>query len=70
MSKRNLKTVQEHLMSFPEPFKSQALRNTKHGYILKQKYESPKRALIEAFDWPETDDNQGFKYWWNFYNTI
>ena len=59
-------TIREHLEDFPEPYKTQALKNTKK-IILKDKMSVQNRelALSMAFVWE--DSPEGLEYWSDFY---
>lgn len=55
-----MKTVKEWLEELPEPYRSQALKNTKEE-LLKIEEVSADQAVFGAFRWDKTP--QGFQYW-------
>lgn len=58
------KTVEEWFNDLEEPYKTQALENTKDE-SLKPIAGSMSEALLRAFYW--TDSPQGHQYWFNLF---
>ena len=67
--KRHQTTI-SHLKKFPEPYRSQALKNTRQKALYFRE-ETAVEALLGAFDWAETEElGQGYKYWEEFSKTL
>ena len=59
------KTAKKWFSEFPEPYRTQALKNLKP-----QKFESASEALgsLNSFEWADTPE--GFCYWNDFYKKL
>lgn len=64
-----MKTIREHFNTLPEPYRTQAIENTKYQNFENLNKTSPnvQESLLVAFYWDET--KQGNEYWddlcWN-----
>lgn len=55
-----MKTIREHLETLPEPYRSQALKQTPE-YRLNEETTSVKSAIANAFSWMKSEE--GRSYW-------
>lgn len=60
-------TIREHFESFPEPYRTQAIENTKEA-DLERKELNKTEALYKAFTWDLSP--QGIGYWFDFRKTL
>ena len=56
-----MKTIREHLETLPEPWRTQALENTKEVGNLNLKKPTLKEAIAHGFWWDDTKEKE--KYW-------
>lgn len=69
-----MKTKKEWIETFPEPYKTQAMKNTEDQdqtrmfSFEKEKLPIAAIALSFAFQWSETPE--GHQYWEDFYNEL
>ena len=57
-----MKTIREHFEQLPEPYRTEAIENTKYDILGITEY-SIADALLSAFTWDNT--KQGYMYWSN-----
>lgn len=62
-----MKTAKAHFETFDEPYRSKAIDNT-GDLLIDFPIKSRLTALIAAFSWENSDE--GYDYWYDFYNTI
>lgn len=62
-----MKTVRQHLETFPEPYRTQALKNATPSRLNEFRHQ-PEQALIYAFNWAGTPERKD--YWQSFYTAI
>lgn len=62
-------TIKEFYNKYPEPYKSQALKNL-YPNMANKSVSDPVDALIVGFFWKLTPEGQGFEYWESFCNRL
>jgi hypothetical protein len=62
------KTIKEYLETLPEPYRSQALKNTYKIHLDEAGKDSVGHALKSAFFWESSPE--GHDYWENFYHSL
>ena len=61
------KTIQEWFNELGEPYRTQAMKNTKKDNLMYDR-NSLSQAILGAFYWLKTDE--GYVYWMDLYDTI